>query len=126
MYDAVLEAQTTALDMVEEEAPCRYLMTKVCEIFEKHGWPTARQLVEGNKEARVRGFMHGLGHGVGLTIGERPYLSLFGRDVLRRGAVVTVEPGLYDPKLGGVRIEDIIVVGSPSENLTSLPKDMEL
>ena len=126
MYDAVLEAQTTALDMVEEEAPCRDLMIKVCEIFEKRGWPTVRQLVKGNKEARVRGFMHGLGHGVGLTIGERPYLSLFGRDVLRRGAVVTVEPGLYDPKLGGVRIEDIIVVGSPSENLTSLPKDMEL
>ncbi len=126
MFDAVLEAQIAALDMVKEQAACRDLMTQVCEIFEKRGWPTARQLVQGNKEARVRGFVHGLGHGVGLTIGERPYLSLFGSDILRKGAVVTVEPGLYDPKLGGVRIEDTVVVGSPSENLTFLPKDMEL
>ena len=126
MYNAVLEAQTVALDMVKEQAPCRELMMEVCEIFEKRGWPTARQLLRGSKEARVRGFTHGLGHGVGLTIGERPYLSLFGKDLLRKGAVVTIEPGLYDPKFGGVRIEDIVVVGSPTENLTSLPKDMEL
>jgi Xaa-Pro aminopeptidase len=101
-------------------------MMKTCEIFENHGWPTARQLVKGNKEARVRGFVHGLGHGVGLTIGERPYLSLFGKDVLKKGSVVTIEPGLYDPRIGGVRIEDIVVVGSPGENLTPLPKDMEI
>jgi len=61
-----------------------------------------------------------------LTIGERPYLSLYGKDLLRKGAVVTVEPGLYDPRFGGVRLEDIIVVGSPSENLTSLPLDLEI
>ena len=126
MYNVVLEAQTNALDMVKEQAPCRDLMMKTCEIFENHGWPTARQLVKGNKEARVRGFVHGLGHGVGLTIGERPYLSLFGKDVLRKGSVVTIEPGLYDPRIGGVRIEDIVVVGSPGENLTPLPKDMEI
>lgn len=126
MYNIVLEAQTNALDMVKEQAPCRDLMMKACEIFENHGWPTARQLMKGNKEARVRGFVHGLGHGVGLTIGERPYLSLFGKDVLRRGSVVTIEPGLYDPRIGGVRIEDIVVVGSPGENLTPLPKDMEI
>jgi Xaa-Pro aminopeptidase len=126
MYGTVLEAQANALDMVKEQAACRDLMIKTCEIFEKHGWPTARQLVKGNKEARVRGFVHGLGHGVGLTIGERPYLSLFGKDILRKGSVVTIEPGLYDPNIGGVRIEDIVVVGSPSENLTPLPKDMEI
>lgn len=126
MYNIVLEAQTNALDMVKEQAPCRDLMMKACEIFENHGWPTARQLMKGNKEARVRGFVHGLGHGVGLTIGERPYLSLFGKDVLRKGSVVTIEPGLYDPRIGGVRIEDIVVVGSPGENLTPLPKDMEI
>lgn len=126
MYNIVLEAQTNALDMVKEQAPCRDLMMKACEIFENYGWPTARQLMKGNKEARVRGFVHGLGHGVGLTIGERPYLSLFGKDVLRKGSVVTIEPGLYDPRIGGVRIEDIVVVGSPGENLTPLPKDMEI
>ncbi len=126
MYDAVLEAQTLALDMVKENAPCRELMLSVCKLFENRGYPTARQLVKGNKEARTRGFMHGLGHGVGLTIGERPYLSLYGEDRLRKGAVVTVEPGLYDPRHGGVRLEDIMVVSSPPEDLTSLPRDMEL
>jgi Xaa-Pro aminopeptidase len=126
MYDAVLEAQDMALDMVKQGARCSDLMNNVCKHFEKRGYPTARQLVKGNKEARTRGFMHGLGHGVGLTIGERPYLVLFGSDTLRRGSVVTIEPGLYDPKYGGVRLEDIMVVGSPSEDLTSLPRDMEL
>src|SRR6059036_2914374 len=126
MYDAVLEVQTSALDMVKEEIPCKEMMASACKIFERKGYPTARQLVKGNKEARTRGFIHGLGHGVGLTIGERPYLSLYGKDILRKGAVVTVEPGLYDPRFGGVRLEDILVVGSPSENLTSLPRDLEI
>ncbi|HZY48125.1 MAG TPA: M24 family metallopeptidase [Candidatus Bathyarchaeia archaeon] len=126
MYESVLEVQTSSLDMVKENAPCRDLMLNACKIFEKKGYPTARQLVKGNKEARTRGFMHGLGHGVGLTIGERPYLSLYGKERLRKGSVVTVEPGLYDPKWGGVRIEDIMVVGSPSENITPLSKDIQL
>jgi len=126
MYDTVYEVQMNAVDMVKENAPCRELMLTACKLFESHGYPTARQLIKGNKEARVRGFIHSLGHGVGLTIGERPYLGLYGAERLRKGAVVTIEPGLYDPKYGGVRIEDIMVVGSPSENLTSLDKDMEL
>ena len=126
MYDTVLEAQTSALDMVRENAPCKEVMTNICKLFEKRGYPTVRSLLKGDKEASVRGFIHGLGHGVGLTIGERPYLSLFGKDSLKKNSVVTVEPGLYDPKIGGVRIEDIVVVGSPPENLTPLAKDMEI
>ena len=112
--------------MVKEQVPCKQMMANACKIFERKGYPTARQLVKGNKEARTHGFMHGLGHGVGLTIGERPYLSLYGKDSLRKGSVVTIEPGLYEPKWGGVRIEDIVVVGSPSENITPLAKDIEL
>jgi len=53
-------------------------------------------------------------------------LSLYGEDALKKGAVVTVEPGLYDPRHGGVRLEDIMVVGSPSEDLTSLPRELEI
>jgi Xaa-Pro aminopeptidase len=126
MYDAVLEVQTSALDMVKEQVPCKDMMSNACKIFERKGYPTARQLVKGNKEARTCGFMHGLGHGVGLTIGERPYLSLYGKDHLRKGSVVTIEPGLYEPRWGGVRIEDTVVVGSPSLNITPLSKDIEL
>ncbi len=126
MFDAVLDAQTSALDQIREQVPSSDVMINVCKLFEKKGYPTVRSLAKGNKEARVRGFIHGLGHGVGLTIGERPYLSLYGKAPLKKNSAVTVEPGLYDPKVGGVRIEDILIVGSPSENLTPISKDMEL
>lgn len=126
MYDAVLEAQTTALEMIREDATCNDVMVNVCKLFETRGYSTMRSLAKGSREARTQGFIHGLGHGVGLTIGERPYLRLSEVDHLKKNSVVTVEPGLYDPKLGGVRIEDTVVVGSPSENLTLLAKDMEL
>jgi Xaa-Pro aminopeptidase len=126
MYDATLEAQLSALDMIHEQVPSNEVMLSVCKLFEERGYPTVRSLLKGDKTGASRGFIHGLGHGVGLTIGERPYLGLFGKEPLRKNSVVTVEPGLYDPKVGGVRIEDIVVVGSPSENLTPLSKDMEL
>src|SRR5437879_12549142 len=116
MYDAVLEVQTSALDMVKEQVPCNEMMANACKTLEMKGYPTARQLVKGSKEAPTRGVMHGLGHGVGLTIGERPYLSLYGREHLRKGSVVTSEPGLYEPQGGGVWREDSVVVGSATES----------
>ena len=126
MYDATLDAQLSALDMIREQVLGNEVMINVCKLYEKRGYPTVRSLLKGDKTARSKGFIHGLGHGVGLTIGERPYLGLFGREPLRKNSVVTVEPGLYDPKVGGVRIEDIVVVSSPTENLTPLSKDIEL
>jgi Xaa-Pro aminopeptidase len=131
MYDSVLEAQTLALDQIREGASCKEVMLNVCKSFEARGYPTVRQLAtaKGGRKARAArntGFIHSLGHGVGLTIGERPYLSISSDYPLTKGMAVTVEPGLYDPKWGGVRLEDIVIVGSPSRNLTRLPKDMEL
>ena len=121
MYEAVSEAQEDALDMVREEVPGKDLMLRTCGLFENRGYDTPRTVKGG-----MKGFIHSLGHGVGLTIGERPYLNLYNNDPLRKGSVVTIEPGLYDPRVGGVRIEDTVLVGSPSKSLTNVEKFLEL
>lgn len=70
-------------------------------------------------------FGHGLGHGVGLAVHEGPTLSPREAAVLAPGAVVTVEPGIYLPGWGGVRIEDLVVLTDGGcENLTRLPKNL--
>ena len=74
----------------------------------------------------MQGFFHGTGHGVGLDIHEPPRISR-GRDILRAGQVVTVEPGLYYLDAGGVRIEDMVLVTKTGcKNLTRFPKILEL
>lgn len=70
---------------------------------------TAAQYVTGDRDGLPVGFFHGTGHGVGLEIHEAPSVSTVPVK-LRAGHVVTVEPGLYYPDLGGVRIEDTVLV----------------
>ena len=72
-------------------------------------------------------FVHGLGHGIGLDVHEPPRLSPRSRDVLVEGNVVTVEPGVYIPKFGGVRIEDtVLITADEAEKLTEAPVQMVL
>ena len=72
-------------------------------------------------------FGHGLGHGVGCDIHELPSLSRISTDAVEVGQVVTVEPGIYLPGLGGVRIEDLCIVREHGlESVTTLPKHVAL
>ncbi len=127
MFRAVLDVQLRSMDSIREGVPARQTMNLACDIFERNGFKTIRKTLKGDSEAARIGFIHSLGHGVGLTIGERPYLSLFSDDLLRKGHIVTVEPGLYRPGVGGVRIEDTVLVrGRRIENLTPLEKELKI
>jgi Xaa-Pro aminopeptidase len=85
------------------------------------------QIFQGNAKGIHSGFTHSLGHGVGLTIGERPYLTFLSKDPLRKSEVVTVEPGVYLPRYGGVRIEDTVVITSRGVSyLAKVEKELEL
>ena len=70
-------------------------------------------------------YEHGTGHGVGVEIHEAPWLSTKSTDVLQAGMVLTVEPGIYLPGKGGVRIEDMVVVTEDGmENFYTAAKDL--
>jgi Xaa-Pro aminopeptidase len=124
MYDAVKEAQQLGLDMVRPGVNGRDVHYAICDVFKRHGYgslPAPYRDIQS--DAR---FIHGTGHGLGLEIHEFPRVG----DVdciLEVGDVVTVEPGLYDPRLGGIRIEDLVVVTDDGcRNLTPLPKIFRL
>jgi Xaa-Pro aminopeptidase len=124
MYELVKEAQLLALESLKEGIMAKEIMELVCDFFEKNGYstPRTRQLVHKRK-----GFLHSLGHGIGLTIGEKPFLSLSSNDKLKRGSVFTIEPGLYDPRVGGVRLEDVVIMESKGiRNLTWIDREIEI
>jgi Xaa-Pro aminopeptidase len=75
----------------------------------------------------MQGFFHGTGHGLGLEIHEAPRIGATSKGALKAGHVVTVEPGLYYPEIGGVRIEDVaLVTNRTPRNLTRFEKVLEL
>jgi Xaa-Pro aminopeptidase len=124
MWEAVREGQQLGLDMTRAGVNGRDIHYGICEVFKRHGYGSLpRPYRDIASEAR---FIHGTGHGLGLEIHEFPRVGDI--DVtLKVGDVVTVEPGLYDPRFGGIRIEDLVVVTEDGcRNLTPLPKVFRL
>lgn len=116
MYNTVLTGQKIALSLVKDGVRGRDIHSAVVDCFTKAGFMT------GVNGGRAEGFIHSTGHGLGLQIHEPPRIG-FGNEVLKAGNVVTIEPGLYYKKLGGVRIEDVVVVEKDGcTNLTKYPK----
>jgi Xaa-Pro aminopeptidase len=125
MYDAVLEAQEAALSMIRAGVNGRVVHDKVSDILHEKGYKTGKHNQKPG-EPLTEGFFHGTGHGVGLEVHEAPRISTIDEE-LKAGDVVTVEPGLYEPGVGGVRIEDLVVVTEDGcRNLTRFPKEFRL
>ena len=123
VYEQVLEAFNTVRHAYRVGEKCMVYQEMVCEVFERHGHVTARQ-----DEAALEGYIHSLGHGIGLNIHESPRFShLAKEDVLEVGNVFTIEPGLYYPSKGyGVRVEDSVYVDTDGsvKDITDFPKDL--
>jgi Xaa-Pro aminopeptidase len=116
------EALEMATEAVKPGVNGRALMQLVCDFFDGHGYPT--QLTKKPGEVLDSGFFHGLGHGVGLEVHERPWISRAGDDLVP-GDVITLEPGLYRAGYGGVRLEDILLVTEDgAEVVTQYPYDL--
>jgi Xaa-Pro aminopeptidase len=126
LYDDVHDAFRLAMEKLRVGERCRSYQEKVCELFEQRGHATPR-----TNETAQEGYVHGLGHGVGLAVHEAPRLGgpPSNTQVLEPGMVITVEPGLYYPSRDlGVRIEDLVLVREDGsfENLTPAPYDLEV
>ena len=120
MWAAVLEAQAAGVAAVRAGVNGRDVHYACCDVFARHGFGSLPRPYRGiDSQAR---FIHGTGHGLGLEIHEFPRVG----DVdvtLEVGDIVTVEPGLYHPRFGGIRIEDLVVVTADGcRNLTPIPK----
>jgi Xaa-Pro aminopeptidase len=110
MWEVVFDAQAAGVDAVRSGVEAKAVDAVCRELIAAAGWGEA--------------FSHGTGHGVGLLIHEEPRVSSASGDTLAAGQVVTVEPGVYLPNLGGVRIEDTLVVTAEgSLPLTRSPKE---
>jgi len=121
MYNTVKAAHAAALSAVKAGAWTDAVHKAAADEMEKRGYKT--KTIDGVPQ----GFIHGTGHGVGLEIHEAPRVSSAVHKKLRAGNIITIEPGLYYPHIGGIRIEDTIAVTKDGHQmLASCPKKLEI
>jgi len=111
-YSVVVEAQERALERIRPGVSAASVDRAARELIEREGYGDC--------------FGHGLGHGVGLEVHERPYITGRSKEVIEEGMVFTIEPGIYLPGEGGVRVEDMVLVkGDGAELLSTLPRSLD-
>ncbi len=121
LYHTVVRGQELGAEQMRAGTRAAAVHQTIQSFFESQGYKTGRN--KGRKE----GFFHGTGHGLGLEIHEAPNIGPTSDEVLRVGHVVTVEPGLYYSSLGGVRLEDVLLITrNGSRNLTKFEKVLEV
>jgi Xaa-Pro aminopeptidase len=126
MYDVVLRAQEAGIKALRPGVTGRQVHELVEDLIWGAGYDTLRP---GQKrdpsDTTPRGFIHSTGHGVGLEIHEAPSIARSGIKPLVVGDVVTIEPGVYDPAIGGVRLEDMLVITADgARDLTQAPREL--
>ena len=120
MYKAVASAQDLVFKSAGNDTRGDVIHRKVMKHLTSLGFKT------GKVKGKMQGFFHGTGHGVGLDVHEPPRISK-SKCTLKTGHIVTVEPGLYYPGVGGVRLEDMILITDDGcTNLTKSPKVLEV
>lgn len=120
-YRCVEEGQRIGFRRIRNGANAYDIHQEILGYFADQGFPT------GPSGGRMQGFFHGTGHGLGLDIHEAPGIGIRSKNKLRTGHVVTVEPGLYYEGVGGVRLEDVVLVTETGcRNLVRIPKFLEV
>ena len=112
IHELVLRAQRKAIESIQPGVPCKSVDDAARTVIKKAG--------------HARHFGHSIGHGVGLMVHEGPTLSALSKGKVEEGMVFTVEPGVYIPDWGGVRIEDMVLATEKGAKvLTSLSREIE-
>ena len=120
IYATVQAGQQIGYEQIRDGVNGKEVHQNILDMFAARGFPT------GKINGRMQGFFHGTGHGLGLDIHEPPRIAPIDA-ILRTGHVVTVEPGLYYLGVGGVRLEDVVVVTAKgNRNLTNCPQFLEI
>lgn len=118
LYETVKEGKAWVMKQVRPGQSGKQIHQALVDRFAKAGYPTEE------RKGKWFGFFHGIGHGLGLQVHEAPRFSDTDFQV---GEVITIEPGIYYPGLGGVRLEDVVVVTPTGiRNLTRLPEVFEI